>query len=164
MNELSNVPATNRAALPLLDHSIGESLGWLRSEIDRLFDDFGRPAPSFFNFDARFPVPAIDMVEEEKDYKLTVELPGLSEKDIEISLADGALCLSGEKKEEAKRKEEGYMMCERRYGSFERTVTLPSDVDPEAINATFKDGVLTVTLKKDENCASRTRKIAIGKA
>lgn len=164
MNELSNVPTPPRSALPLTGGAFGEPLGWLRSEIDRLFDDFGRPARSLFNFGNRFPVPAIDMVEEEKDYKLTVELPGLSEKDIEVSVADGMLRLAGEKKEEEKRKDDGYLMCERRFGAFERQVPLPRDVNSGKINARFKDGVLTVTMDKDENSAARTRKIAIQKA
>src|SRR5437868_7124323 len=82
---------------------IAEPMGWLRSEIDRIFDDFGRPARSGFNFGPRSPlapVPALEMVEDDNAYRLTAELPGLAEKDVEISVADGVLSISGEKKEE----------------------------------------------------------------
>lgn len=169
MNEATNVPVTkSRSALSLFDRSVGEPLSWLRNEIDRLFDDFGRPVRSAFNFGpgamAPAPAPALDMVEEDKSYRLTAELPGLTEKDINVSVADGALRIWGEKKEEQERKEEGYLLSERRYGAFERQLPLPRDVKPDGIKAQFKDGVLTVTLAKDEQSPSRARKIAIEKA
>lgn len=167
MNDVTNVPVTkSRSALSLLDRPIGEPLSWLRTEIDRLFDDFGRPARSVFNFGLNplAPVPALDLVDDEKSYRLTAELPGLTEKDITVSVSDGALRISGEKKEEHERKEEGYLLNERRYGAFERQIALPADVKPDAIKAQFKNGVLTVTLAKDEKSPARARKIAIEKA
>lgn len=167
MNEITNVPVTqHRSVQSLFDLSPGEPLGWIRSEIDRLFEEFGRPARSLFNVGSRALalIPALDMVEDKKSYRLTAELPGLTDKDIEVSVADGVLCISGEKKEEQERKEKGSMISERRYGSFERHVTLPSDVNLNAIKAQFKDGVLTVTLAKDEKVEARTHKIAIEKA
>ena len=146
---------------------MGDPMGWLRSEVDRLFEDFGRPARSVFNFGPRSPlapVPALEMVEDDKAYRLTAELPGLAEKDVEISVVDDVLSISGEKKEEEERKEQGFLLSERRYGSFQRQIQLPEDINPDAIKAQFKDGVLTVTLAKDEKAAARTRKIAIEKA
>lgn len=166
MNDVTNVPVTRaRSAHSLLDRPFGEPLSWLRTEIDRLFDDYG-PARSIFNFGTRplAPVPALDLVDDEKSYRLTAELPGLTEKDINVSVSDGALRISGEKKEEEERKENGYLLSERRYGSFERQVSLPADVKSDAIKAQFKDGVLTVTLAKDEKSPARPRKIAIEKA
>lgn len=142
-------------------------MDWLRGEIDRLFEDFGRPASSIFSFGNRSPaapVPAVELVDDDKAYRLTAELPGLSEQDIAVSIADGVLDISGEKKEESERKDKGYLYSERRYGSFHRQVSLPSDVDQNGITAQFKDGVLTVTLAKDENVPARSRKIEIGKA
>ena len=142
-------------------------MDWLRGEIDRLFEDFGRPASSIFSFGNRSsaaPVPAVELVDDDKAYRLTAELPGLSEQDIAVSIADGVLDISGEKKEESERKDKGYLYSERRYGSFHRQVSLPSDVDQNGITAQFKDGVLTVTLAKDENVPARRRKIEIGKA
>lgn len=143
-----------------------EPVGWLRSEIDRLFDDFGRPGQSIFNFDTRggSPVPALELVEDEKAYKLTAELPGLKEDDVEISVGDGVLTISGEKKEESERKDKGFMLSERRYGSFQRQLALPTDVDPNGIKARFDKGVLTLTLAKDEKVTPRKQKIAIEKA
>lgn len=170
MNDVTNIPVTKtRLASPLRDFAthISEPVGWLRSEIDRLFDDFGSPGRSLFNFGTRtelVPVPALELVDDEKAYRLTAELPGLAEKDIEISVADGVLTISGEKKEVQEGKEKGFMLSERRYGAFLRKIPLPPDVDLDGIKAQFRDGVLTVTLAKDEKAAARSRKIAIEKA
>src|SRR3546814_1082355 len=83
-------------------------MDWLRGEIDRLFEDFGRPASSIFSFGNRSPaapVPAVELVDNGKAYRLTAELPGLSEQDIAVSIADGVLDISGEKKEESRSEE-----------------------------------------------------------
>lgn len=169
MNDVTNVPVTKARPASLRDFAtqISEPVSWLRTEIDRLFDDFGGPGRSLFNFTPRAalaPVPALEMVEDEKAYRLTAELPGLAEKDVEINVADGVLTIAGEKKEESERKEKGFMLSERRYGSFQRQIALPADVDAEGIKAQFKDGILTVTMAKDEKAAARSRKIAIEKA
>jgi HSP20 family protein len=91
-----------------------------------------------------------------------VELPGLEEKDIDVEFADGVLSVSGEKREESETKENGCLISERRYGSFRRQLTLPSDADPDTIEAKFKHGVLKLTMKKDEKAADRSKKIKIG--
>lgn len=134
--------------------------GWLRTEIDRLFDDFG-PARSLFNFGGATPVPALEFASGDKEYRLTAELPGLKDEDVEISVVDGVLTLKGEKREAEEHKEDGYLMSERRYGKFERRVSLPDDVDSDKIEAVFKKGVLTVTLPKNPESHERARKIAI---
>lgn len=162
MNEITTSKAKTPAARPT-GMDLLSPMSWLRSEIDRLFDDFGRPSRSAFNFAMPALAPALEMVDEDKAYRLTAELPGLGEKDIELSIVDGVLTISGEKKEEQERKEKGLMLSERRYGSFRRELALPSDVDPNGIKAKFKDGVLTVTLPRDEKTASRARKITIEK-
>src|SRR3546814_13249008 len=95
---MTKAPASkSQSPLSIFDRPLGEPLGWLRTEIDRLFDDFGRPTRSVFNFGQRglAPVPALDMVDDEKAYRLTAELPGLAEKDIDISVADGVLRKTG---------------------------------------------------------------------
>lgn len=166
MNDLTPAPASKSHPFRDLATQFGEPVGWLRSEIDRLFEDFGRPARSMFAFGPRglAPVPALELVDDEKRYRLTAELPGLTEQDVEISVADGVLSISGEKKVEKERKDNGFLLSERRYGAFRRQIQLPADVDPDGIKAQFKDGVLAVTLAKDEKATARTRKIAIEKA
>ncbi len=142
-------------------------MDWLRTEIDHLFENFGRPAAGIFNFGNRSSaaaLPAVELVDDEKTYRLTAELPGLNEQDIAVSVTDGVLSISGERKEAADRKDKGYVYSERRYGSFHRQMVLPSDVDQDGITADFKDGILTVTLAKDEKVLARSRKIEIGKA
>lgn len=152
MNELTPVPGARRSATA--------PFGWLRSEFDRLFDDFG-PARSLFNVGALAPVPALELASGDKEYRLTAELPGLKDEDVEISVADGTLTLKGEKREAEEHKDDGYLMSERRYGRFERRISLPDDVDADKIAAAFKNGVLTVTMPKTENADGRARKIAI---
>lgn len=155
---------SNRSNLPTRSGRTDPTpMGWLRNEIDRLFEDFGGPSRSMFSFSPRAiaPSPALELSEGDKEYRLTAELPGMAENDVEISVAENVLTISGEKREEQEHREEGYLLSERRYGSFRRQVPLPSDVDPNGIAAKFKDGVLTVTLPKDENAPSRPRKIAI---
>jgi len=97
----------------------------------------------------------------ETDEALTVkaELPGIAEKDIDISISDGILTIKGEKKHEKEEEKACYHTVERRYGSFSRTMRLPTDVDSEKVDATFKDGVLRLALPKSE--ASKPRKIEI---
>lgn len=165
MNDV-NTPAAKNPVSPSPRSAFGGPVGWLRSEIDRLFDDFAFPSRGMFAFNDRptTSVPAIDFTSNDKSYTLSAELPGLTEKDVEISVADGILSLSGEKKEEEERKEEGCLISERRYGSFRRTMKLPEDVDAAKIAARFKDGVLTIALPRDEKSAQRTRKIAIDRA
>lgn len=160
MNDLTPATTPARPTQP------GTPLGWLRTEIDRLFDDFGGPARNIFNFGASAiaPIPALEMTDQDKEYRLTVELPGLKEADVDVSIADDVLTISGEKRDESERKDEGVLISERRYGAFRRQLTVPSDVDPAAIKANFDKGVLTVSLPKDAQAAQRTRKIPIGKA
>ena len=167
MSEMTTTPkgTTSKTTTPATRPTRADwisPMGWLRGEIDRLFDDFGRPSRSAFSFGLPAAAPALEMVDKDKAYRLTAELPGLGEKDVDVSVADGVITISGEKKEEKDEKNNGYVLSERRYGSFRRQVALPADVDPEGIKASFKDGVLTVTMPKDEKAKTRVRKIAIG--
>ena len=160
MNEQTTLPAEQRRPESALD-----PLGRLRDEIDRLYDDysFARPPRSIFAFSARADLnPAMELATTDSGYELSVELPGLEEKDIDVEFADGVLKISGEKREESEKKQSGYLMSERRYGSFCRQLTLPTDADPETIGAKFAQGVLKVEMRRDQTSASRTRKIKIG--
>jgi HSP20 family protein len=94
--------------------------------------------------DAGF-LPMLDAEESDDEIRITVELPGMDEKDVEVSLRDDVLAIRGEKQEERTRNEDGAQWVERRYGSFSRAIPLPPDVDSDAVRASFKAGVLTVT-------------------
>ena len=117
----------------------------LQREIDRLFDDFGR---GWDRFTAAPNFPKIDVTESDAEIEITAELPGLEEKDIEISVADNQLTVSGEKRVESERKDKNCTISERSYGAFSRTLALPPGVDPAAIKATVAKGVLKVNVPK----------------
>jgi HSP20 family protein len=92
--------------------------------------------------------PAVDMVDHEDEIVLRADLPGLTEKDIEVTVQDGTVVIRGERKEETEEKKEDYYCCERSYGVFARTLPLPTGVDADRVKATFKAGVLEVHLPK----------------
>ena len=145
----------------------------LRQEINRLFDDFGwgswQPFPrSLFAAEPLFrrglmraTMPAVDLVESDKAYEITAELPGMDEKNIDVKVTDGRLSIKGEKQEEKEEKKKDYYLHERRFGSFERSFDLPESVDPEKIEASFKKGVLTVTLSKKAEAQKPAKKIEV---
>jgi HSP20 family protein len=148
----------------------------LRQEIDRLFDDIGWGSwqpfrrslfarePVFRRALTRATMPAVDVVESEKAYEITAELPGMDEKNIEVKVTDGRLTVKGEKQEEKEEKEKDYYLQERHYGSFERSFDLPESVDPDKIEASFKKGVLTVTLPKKAEAQKAAKKIEVKSA
>ena len=123
----------------------------LRGEMDRLFDSFLRKP--FENLD--WPVfgadkwsPAIDVEETDKELTVRAELPGIDPKDLDVSVTENQLVLSGEKKETIEKKEKGFYHSETRYGSFRRVVPLPDGVDTEHVDAQYANGVLTLRLQK----------------
>jgi HSP20 family protein len=161
MNDQATLPARQRPAQ-------GAALSpftRLRTEIDRLFDDFHFPSTPrnllALGGEQRL-IPALELSAIDGGYKLSVELPGMAQKDIDVEVADGVLTIAGEKRQESETKEKGFLVSERRYGSFRRQVALPVDVDPGSIEADVANGVLTVEMKQDENAAGRARKIKIG--
>jgi len=124
----------------------------LRREMDRIFNDL---IPFSWKFDEsesalEYWTPRADMVETDNEYLIHVDLPGMSKKDIKINYHDNVLTIEGERKEEQKEKHEGYMRNERYYGSFERSFMMPATITVDKIKATFKDGVLKVTIPKAE--------------
>ncbi len=146
----------------------------LRREVDRLFDDFDRgfwrlPLPrSVFDIEPFWRrelswgvAPAIDIVEKDTAYEVTAELPGMDEKNIEVKLANGGLMIRGEKKEEKEEKKKDYYLHERHYGSFERRLRVPEGVDIDKIDASFKNGVLTVILPKKPEAQKPGKKIEV---
>lgn len=149
----------------------------LRREIDRLFDDFSwgsswrmPSARSLFEGEPLWrgegswgKVPAVDIADTDKAYEITAELPGMDEKNVEVKFANGVLTIKGEKKEEKEEKKRDYHLSERRYGAFQRSFTVPDGIDAEKIDATFKDGVLTVSLPKTAEAQKKEKQIAIKK-
>jgi HSP20 family protein len=135
----------------------------LQREMNRLFDDFfGR---DFGIEPFRGPgqwVPALDVSESDKAVLVKAELPGLDVKDVEVSIAGNVLTLRGEKKEEKEEKAKNYHRVERSYGAFERAVQLPCPVKGDLVQATFKNGILTVELPKSEEVRSKSVKIRTG--
>ena len=143
----------------------------LRDRIDRMMDEFDRGLfPSHWlemtpfsklTSEIRGLVPAIDVVDEEKAYRVTAELPGLAEKDIEVTKDGDLLTIKGEKKEEREEKDKGYFLSERHFGSVERSLRLPEGIDDARIEARFENGVLTVVLPKTPEAVTKPKKIAI---
>jgi len=131
-----------------------------RLGFDRLFEDFFRDldlAPEGVPaFSAR-----LDVAETEKGVTVTADLPGLEEKDIELSLNENVLSLKGERKAETEEEGKNFYRKERTYGAFYREVELPIEVDAARVEATFKNGVLTVNLPKSEKSKEETKKIPI---
>jgi len=136
-------------------------LGRLRAEMDRWFDDIPTRLQQAGNF--RFPIssPAIDMTETDDSYQLTAELPGIDPEDVEISVTDGMLLITGEKREERNETERDYSYSERSYGRFEREIALPSDADTSAIKAKVNKGVLAISMPKDKSSESRKQQIPV---
>jgi len=127
-----------------------------RREVERLFDDFFRGGLPGFGGVRGGAWPSLELGETDREVRVTAEVPGLGERDIELFVEDGALTLRGERKSETE--EHGYS--ERFYGRFERRIGLPANVDEAQARAEFRDGVLTVILPKTAE-AARGRRIPI---
>lgn len=105
--------------------------------------------------------PALEVKEKKNDLIVKAEIPGMDKEDIEVTLEDGVLTLKGEKKREEKKEEEGRTTSEFYYGTFMRSISLPADVDEEKINASYKNGVLRITLPKKESSKPRQLRIDV---
>jgi HSP20 family protein len=134
----------------------------LHREMNRLFDDvfsgFGLMQRGQSLMEGRFSWPRVELSETDKALKVTAELPGLEEKDVQVELANGVLAIRGEKKVESGG--EGKLFSERYYGAFERRIPLDG-VQEDKVEASFKNGVLTVTLPKSEEARQNVRRISI---
>jgi HSP20 family protein len=136
----------------------------LQQEIDRLFDQFVtgagfgeanwlRPSATFY--------PDIDLQETESGIQLSAELPGMTDKDVEITVTENTLTVRGEKKTESERSGTGWRHTEREYGQFERVIALGTELDGEKAQASFRNGVLTVTVPRKEGVKRNVRKIKV---
>lgn len=175
---MTKVPVQLRKAVPAASAAASTAVtdSWqaLRNEMDRVFDrfseGFGMPSlrrmfdfaptwstPSAFNF----AVPAVDVSEDEKSYTVAAELPGMEEKDVEVTVSGDMLTIKGEKRAEKEEKEKNYYISERSYGEFRRTFVLPEGIDREKIAATFAKGVLTVSMPKTVEAQKEQKKIQV---
>lgn len=148
----------------------------LRREVDRLFEDFqlgawrspfGRNAfdiQPFWRGDLWSRTPAVDLVDKENAYELSAELPGMDENSIDVKFSDGTLTIKGEKRDEREERKKNFYLAERRYGSFQRSFSVPQGVDAARIEANFKNGVLTVTLPKTLQARKNEKKIPVRQA
>jgi len=121
----------------------------LSDELDRLFES---PMAGFSRASQLLGAwtPALDLYEDKENFVLKTELPGVNKDDVNVSIQDGCLSISGERKSEAKREDTEVHHTERFFGRFQRTVTLPAAVAADKVKAQYKDGVLTITLPKTE--------------
>ena len=123
---------------------------------DRMFNDW--TVPSLWS-EERVVVPAFDVSETEKEYVISGEIPGINPKDLEVTVTDGIVSVKGEKKQEKEEKEENYHRIERHYGSFQRSFRLPENINKEELDASYKDGILRLTLPKSKE--SEVKKIEV---
>jgi HSP20 family protein len=131
-----------------------------RREMDRLFERFLGGFPSL-DISAVGEMPRLDLAETKDNVTVKAELPGLEAKDLEISISGQTLTIKGEKKQEKEEKDEHRHLIERSYGAFSRTVALPAPVASDKIKATFKNGVLTITLPKTEDAKRKSIPIKV---
>lgn len=140
----------------------------MRDEMDRMFERFehGWPSlPALFrqSFDQGSMVPALDVHESEKELTIKVDLPGVAEKDVTVTLADGLLSIKGEKRSDREETKGNFHVAERSYGSFQRSIRLPDSIDEAKLDAHMDNGVLKITAQKKPDAVKAERKIAIGK-
>ncbi len=135
----------------------------LKPSTNRFFDEFFNDLPfiSAFSEDREYFVPSVDIIEKDGNVILHAELPGMSEKDIDLKLEGNTLTLKGEKKIENENKKSSYHRIESFHGSFSRSFRLPDTVDFENINAEYKNGVLTITIPQKPEVKPREIPVSV---
>lgn len=139
-------------------------LATLRDRIERLFDDsFGRLGSELGSeaLEARTWAPAVDIVETENDIVLNADVPGVDPKDVDIQVENGMLTLKGERRFQSDVKEDNYRRVERVFGTFVRSFALPQTVDPDKVEANYRNGVLEVKLPKRAEAKPKQIKVAV---
>jgi HSP20 family protein len=151
----------------------GHPLTSLRERWDHLFDDFFADFPRWPSLRRPLDIeplrrlaggdltPAVDIKEQDNGYLISVELPGINDKDIAVEVQDDLLTVRGEKRAEREEKDKGYHLTERSYGSFMRSFRLPPDADAGQTNATFSKGVLNISVPKNADAQSKVKKIDV---
>ena len=134
---------------------------FFRERLDSLLEDFfSSELTPFRRMEGEF-MPRMEVKENDREMLVSMELPGMDEKDIELTLSGNSLTIKGEKKEEKEEKGESFYSCERVYGTFQRSIPLPQEVDMKKVDATFRKGVLHVKLPKTATAKESVKKIAI---
>ena len=168
---VTKLPVTKETKMKEPGATVWHPLRSLQSEINQMFDQFDRGWRPFqrsifgleppTRFEAMWSAPAVDVVDKEKSYEITAEVPGMAPENLEVKLVNGLLVIQGEKKESKDEKHGDTSVSERRYGSFERSFNVPEGVDPGKIEATLKAGVLTVLLPKTAEAQKPAKKIDV---
>lgn len=175
MAGMVKVKKSEKKGPPVMWEHMSHPMVVLRHQMDRLFDEFADdwrlPSPRRELFDWEpFRAPLwsrevvdvrFDLSETDKALEMTVELPGIDEKDVELVLSDGVLTIKGEKCAEKEVTEKDYYLSERRFGAFSRSMRLPETIDTDKIEATFDRGVLKVVAPKRAEVKAKKKKIAI---
>ncbi len=133
----------------------------MQREIDRMFDRFRGGVADDGSVSTSLVAPAVDIIERQNDYTIKAELPGVKKEDVKITVQNGVLTIRGEKKQEEEKKGENYHRVERSYGSFQRSFTLPNSVSSEKIEASYDNGVLSVTLPKVEEAKPKEIEVRV---
>lgn len=138
-----SVPISIRQTHPLI--SLRNELNKAFSQFDRIFEPFNFPKMEFENLPL---LPAMDIVDDEKHFKVELEIPGMDEKDIKVAINNGVLTIKGEKSTSKQDKDKNYMSREIKYGMYERNIQLPEGIDVQNASASFKKGMLWVNIPK----------------
>lgn len=141
----------------LIPHRSSNSALSFQDEIRRFFDRFNTD----FDTDVNWNLPKVEIKDQDKTYVVKAEVPGMSEKDIQVNLKDNSLIIEGERKSEHKEEKEGRYTSEFSYGDFYREIPLADEVNPDTVKASYRDGILSITLDKLSTSASKVKKIPI---
>lgn len=143
------------------ENKMDHGLDAFRNDILNVFDDFFTFSPTTL-FESKW-APTVDITEDEKALHVKAEVPGIDEKDLNVTLENNVLTISGEKKEERKeeKKDDRYIVSERRFGSFYRSIRLPEGVKADKIEAKFKNGVLNIEIPREESAPPKKIKIDV---
>ncbi len=153
--------------------ALSGSLARFHQEIDRMFDQalrnfdlspFGFNRPQGLRMSDGMLRPTSGLGATDKAYTVSVEVPGVDEKDVKVEIANETLTIPGEMKQEVEEKDKNYYRIERSYGSYQRVLSLPEDADQEGVSATFKNGVLTVTMPRKAASQAHVKQIEIQSA
>ena len=133
----------------------------IHNEMERLFDHWYRPTRYRTEGENLDWLPVVDILEAKEHVEIRAEVPGLSEKAVQVSVTDDVLTLKGEKKRESEENDQKYHRVERSYGRFQRSFTLPANLNPEDIKAKFTNGVLTVSIPKVKEVQPKEVQISV---